>query len=128
MYPYATTKKSLSLSWSDWHIYNWDTVHKVAPLKSGVYVLAVKMASGGWEKFYIGQAENLDKRLKDHLSDSEPNKCIKENLKYTCMFRYAVVESQSDRDKAERALYKGFKPECNDADRIPAVADVEINF
>jgi len=57
MYPYATTKKSLSLSWSDWHIYNWDTVHKVAPLKSGVYVLAVKMASGGWEKFYIGQAE-----------------------------------------------------------------------
>jgi len=128
MYPYTTTKSSLQLGWSGWYDYTWDNVQKYVPMKPGVYVLAVKLTNGNLRVFYVGQTENLDKRLKEHLADSEPNKCIKGNLKYACMFRYALIETQTGRDKAERALYKKFIPECNDATKIPDVEDVDINF
>lgn len=49
-------------------------------------------------------------------------------IKDACMFRYALVTFKSDRDKAERALYKKFLPFCNDAKAIPIVDVVEINF
>lgn len=75
------------------------------------------------------QTDNLNRRLKEHLSDNEANACIKNKvMNYSCMFRYAKASSKSDRDKAERALYKKFQPSCNDPDGIPDVDDVEINF
>ena len=128
MYPYAATRKTLQLGWSDWLTYNWDTVQRLAPASAGVYVLGVKLTTGKLEVFYVGQTDNLDRRLKEHLADSEPNKCIKGNLKYSCVFRFASVAYQSDRDKAERALYKRFNPSCNDGGAIPDVEDVTINF
>jgi hypothetical protein len=77
----------------------------------------------------VGQTDNPARGLKEHLSDTETNACIKNQVKnYSCMFRYAKVSSKSDRDKAERALYKKFQPSCNDASGIPDVEDVEINF
>jgi excinuclease UvrABC nuclease subunit len=129
MYSFATIKQSLQVTWSYWNDFNADKVQQVAPVEAGVYVLATKLTNGNLRVFYVGQTINLDKRLKEHLSDSEPNVCIKNNVtKYACMFRYAKVSSSSDRDKAERALYKKFTPSCNDAKAIPDVDDVDINF
>ena len=130
MYPYAATKKTLQLDWSPWHPYNEAEVKKYAPYASGVYVLAVELTDGkNVRVFYGGQTDDLDRRLKEHLAASEKNACIKGKLSgYVCHFRYAKVETQSDRNKAERALYRKFTPSCNDPSAIPDVEDVEINF
>lgn len=129
MYPYTATKKSLHLKWSAWHDYDWQTVQAIAPLAAGVYVLATKLTNGNLRIFYVGQTDSLDRRLKEHLSDSEKNTCLKNEVKnYKCAFRFAQVANAAERDKAERALYKKFLPSCNDSGAIPDVEDVEIDF
>jgi len=78
--------------------------------------------------FYVGQAENLYERLRDHLSDGEPNACIVRCLRrYTCYFRLAKVARQAaDRDCAERALYDHYNPRCNES--APPGEPCDINF
>jgi excinuclease UvrABC nuclease subunit len=129
MYYQTQTKPKLLVEWSFWLDYTHDNVQRYAPMSAGVYVLATKLKNGNVLIFYVGQAEDLDKRLKEHLSENEPNKCVRDEVKnYLCAFRYAKVSSQADRDRAERALYNRFTPKCNDPDRIPDVPGVEINF
>jgi excinuclease UvrABC nuclease subunit len=129
MFTQTSSKTTLQLDWSIWHDYTESEVQKYAPLEAGVYVLAVKLTDGNLRVFYVGQTDNLDRRLKEHLSKSESNECVRGNVsRYACMFRYATVARQVDRDRAERALYRKFVPSCNDGDAIPDVADVEINF
>lgn len=129
---FATASKSkptLQVEWGAWFDYTYQNVQSYAPLAAGVYVITTKLNSGNLRVFYVGQTDSLDRRLKEHLSDNEKNACIKNNVQhYQCMFRYAKVSSQFDRDKAERALYRRFTPSCNDPNCIPDVDDVEINF
>lgn len=76
---------------------------------------------------YVGQAENLNDRLTQHLSGNETNKCCQRHLdNYTCYFRAAAISRQADRDGAEVALYNKFKPTC--VERIPDVDPIDINF
>lgn len=125
----TAAKKSLRVVWISWYDYDWNTVQRVAPASGEVYALAVKLTDGNLRVFYVGQTDNLGRRLMEHLSDSEPNECIRNKVKkFQCMFRFAVVESAIDRDKVERALYSKFRPGCNDPDAIPIVEDVDINF
>lgn len=88
-----------------------DTGLLLAPSKSGVYLLT----SGARNcVFYVGQANNLKERLRQHISSSENNACIRRNLTTeNCNYFYILFESQSDRDKAEREYYYQYKPECN---------------
>ncbi|MFH1656944.1 MAG: hypothetical protein ABH919_00535 [bacterium] len=77
--------------------------------------------------YYVGQAEDLNDRLTQHLSGNETNECCQEHLNnYTCYFRAAAVSRQADRDGAEVALYNYYKPSC--VDRIPDVDPIDINF
>ena len=76
----------------------------------------------------MGQAEDIQKRTREHVSDSEQNPCIKEDFKnYTVYVNYAEVELQSDRDSVEVALYNNYKPSCNDEDALPDVAPAKVN-
>ncbi len=103
----------LHLDWANYRPYTHENVHSHAPTSAGVYKLAYPNADN-LIVFYIGQADNLDTRLKEHLSDSEQNQCIKQKLaRGDCQFTYAVVPNKNDRDGAERALYDYFKPVCN---------------
>lgn len=88
-------------------------VKKFAPEKSGVYLLWVAHEKKGWVISYVGQAENLKKRLLQHLSPDEKNECIKNKLKYKSAFSFAVVENASERDGIELYIYNKLKPECN---------------
>ena len=77
--------------------------------------------------YYVGQAENLKERLQEHLIMNETNKCCLRHLNnYSCYFRAAVVENQSERNGAEVALYNYFGPSC--VERIPDVRPLDINF
>lgn len=122
-------KRLLKLNWKGYYVYNYDNVHKYAPTKGGVYKISIKQQSGKLAVRYIGQANDLDRRLKEHLNlDNEQNKCLVEKLsKYHAEFSFAEISMQSDRDGAEKVLYDYYKPICNDPDAIPNGPNIEIN-
>lgn len=116
----------LTLDWSDVIQYTGSNVNIHAPLSAGVYRLSCKEGDK-LPVFYVGQAENLYERFRDHLSDGEPNACIVRCLRrYTCYFRFAKVARQADRDCAERALYDHYNPRCNESTQPGEPCD--INF
>ena len=116
----------LVLQWSDIHVYSSSCVETYIPSSPGVYQLLCKK-DVTYLVFYVGQADNLNKRLKDHLSGIEPSSCIRSNLwYYPCFFLFAVLEAQSDRDCAERALYDHYRPPCNIVP--PPGVPCDINF
>lgn len=116
----------MKLEWSSLYEYNGSNVNVYAPLSAGVYRLSCQMDDKR-PVFYVGQTDNLDQRLRYHLSNEEANGCIVRKLRrYTCYFRFAKVERQADRNGAERALYDHFSPECNDV--VPPGPAADINF
>ena len=116
----------LTLEWSDIHAFTISNVDIFAPRSAGVYKL-FSLIVNRRQLFYVGQAENLNKGLWGHLSDMEPNACVRSNFwYYTCYFQFAIVASQLDRDCAERALYDYYKPPCNTMP--PRGEPCDINF
>lgn len=123
------TAQKLNLIWNGYYSYNDSSVERNVPESAGVYKISVSQQDKTLKVHYVGQAENLRKRLKEHLdTTNEQNKCLVEHIeRYTCSYKFALVSRQGDRDAAERALYIHYKPECNDPDAIPDAPDVEIN-
>lgn len=116
----------LTLEWSPVRLHTESNVRVNAPLSAGVYWLSYK-SDDKVRVFYVGQADNLDKRLRDHLSASEPDLCIRGYVQNrTCYYRFARVARQADRNGAERALYDHFSPACNDV--APPGPAADINF
>ncbi|MEK7121854.1 MAG: GIY-YIG nuclease family protein [Patescibacteria group bacterium] len=122
-------KRSIQLDWKGYFEYTDGNVQKYAPTKAGVYKIGIKQKDEKLAVRYVGQANDLDRRLKEHLDlDNEPNECLVERLqKYHAEFSFSEVSAQSDRDGAEKALYDFYEPACNDADAIPNGPDIEIN-
>ena len=104
-------------TWSSFHApFNETEVRKNTPLDAGVYTLWVNYKSGRWECFYVGKADNTQERLLGHLSENEPNLCIKENVKYKCGFSLIKVTTETERSGAEKYLYDKMRPTCNKND------------
>ncbi len=122
-------KRKLQLSWKGYYKYTESNVQKYSPVKAGVYKVGIRQQGGKLAVRYIGQTNNLDRRLKEHLDfENEENECLVKRLrKYDARFSFAEVSSQSDRDGAEKALYDNYKPVCNDTDVIPNGPDININ-
>lgn len=94
----------------------------------GVYRLSYKADDGNYYIFYVGQAEDLKKRLLEHLSPSENNVCIRNYLnKKTCRFRYAKVTNSNIRNAAERQMYKQYEPSCNEKEPDGS-DDIKVNL
>jgi len=105
---------SLKLDWSLYRPLTSGNVQTFAPIEDGVYKLAHPNNAGNLTVFYVGQADNLDSRLKEHLSKTEPNTCIRNKIaKGDAVFAFAKVVGQRDRNGAERALYDIYQPACN---------------
>lgn len=100
-------------NWSSRYNYNSTDVNRYAPSNGGVYRLIHKRTEKFYV-FYVGQSNNLKRRLLEHLSPSESDTCIKRHLRdYTCYFRFIEIASQSERDKVERQQIQEYKPSCN---------------
>lgn len=113
----------------DYYRYTLENVNEFASIKSGVYKISFKQDTGYLKVRYIGQAKNILDRLKQHLDfKNEKNECLVERLRqYHAEFAYAVVDSQEDRDGAERALYNYYEPICNNSDAIPNGPSLIVN-
>ena len=100
--------------WSSRYSYTEDNVRRYAPTSGGVYRLINKSGEKHYV-FYVGQSDNLERRLLEHLSASEPDACIRRHLRdCSCFFRFIEVASQSERDRIEKARIEEYKPSCND--------------
>lgn len=117
----------MNITWSKFYNLTNDDIQKHVPKSARVYLLWVKLQNGKWRCFYVGQADNLEKRLFDHTSDSESNGCIKTKvLKRVCWFEYAKIGKQGDRNGIEKFFYDHFSPECNKSD--PGGTPIEVNL
>lgn len=116
----------MELEWSSFRGLTEAIVKAIAPASAGVYLLWVQLKNKKWRCYYVGQAENLERRLLDRLSDGEANEGIKDNVaNHTSSYECAQVGKQSDRDGIEKYLYDHYTPECNKAD--PGGTPVEVN-
>jgi len=118
----------MEVKWSSFHgSYTSEAVKKYVPTSAGVYLLWVKLKNDKWRCIYVGQATNLEERLLSHLTSSEPNESIKNNVSnYVIGFEYAEVTEQYMRDGVEKFLYDKYKPECNSQD--PGGTPISINL
>jgi hypothetical protein len=115
MNPSIRTPRTVTLAWQRYLPLNLANVQAYAPVKAGVYKIAVNLVNGKKRVAYVGQAADLDSRLKDHLGDWESNLDLYSLVRqYECSFALALVPLQNDRDAAERALYLHFRPSCNE--------------
>lgn len=100
-------------NWSNLYPYTKANVQKYAPLTGGVYRLSYKKNSDCFV-FYVGQSNNLERRLLEHLSSSEIDICIKRHLRdYSCFFRFIEISSQDERNRIEREQIDKYNPDCN---------------
>lgn len=117
----------MQIEWSSFHRLTEENIRKYVPTSAGVYLLWVRLKNEEWRCYYVGQANNLQQRLLDHMSDDEPNECIRDYVsKYISGFEYAKVGKQGDRDGIEKFLYDHYKPECNKSD--PGGTPIEVNL
>lgn len=114
MNPSIRTRRTVTLAWQRYLPFTLANVKAYAPVKAGVYKIAVELTSGKKQVIYVGKATDLDSRLKDHLSEWQTNLDLYSLVRqYRCHFAVAVVSLQDDRNAAERALYLNFRPRCN---------------
>jgi hypothetical protein len=107
----------MEVTWSNFQRLNRENVHKFAVASPGVYILWKKVAKYEWVCFYVGQSQNLDTQLLDHLSSNEPNGQLRVIIATAvCGFQFANVINQPDRDAIEQFLFDKYQPECNFTD------------
>ena len=101
-------------------------VKYVVPENEGIYRLSNKTES----VFYVGQSDNLQRRLLGHLSDKEKNVCIKGKLEFKVYFRFALLKAEKERLCAESFMYQNYKKEkeCECNDKEPSETPCEINL
>lgn len=116
----------LNVEWTKPYPFFEEQVKHVVPENEGIYRLSNK-AEG---VFYVGQSDNLQRRLLEHLSDEEKNVCIKGKLEFQVYFRFALLKAEKERLCAESFMYQQFKKEtgldCND--KKPSETPCEINL
>ena len=115
----------MELEWLGKFQYNETKVKELVSESSGNYMISVKRNNGKYRSIYVGQAENLQERLLEHLHDSETNDCLKNHVNdHDVYFRFCYVSGQSDRDDVERTLHKKYPCECNDVEPSGSVISI----
>ena len=71
----------MTIEWSNFQKLTEGNIQSYVPTSAGVYLLWVQLKNENWRCYYVGKANDLKQRLLDHLSDNEPNDCIKEKVK-----------------------------------------------
>jgi len=126
------TEPSIYLRWQGYYDYNQDEVKKYVlkePRLSGVYKIAELQTYGHLVPFYVGESDNLYKVLLAHLSEQEPNECLKEELyKKICCFKFAVLLEEKERKDVLFTLCKHYHPLCNKQENFIEGSLVNINF
>lgn len=117
----------MEINWSNFQRLSRENVSKYAVASPGVYILWKKVARYEWSCFYIGQAQNLEQQLMEHISSTETNRYLKETIATSiCGFQFSAIIKQPDRDAIEQYLFDKYQPECNfqDPGGIPTLVNL----
>lgn len=99
--------------WTRRYEYTETNVETYVPSLGGVYRL-IYHSGDKYYVFYVGESNDLNRRLLQHLSSSEPDPCIRKHLRnYTCYFRYTKVSTQKEREGIEDQQIREYTPTCN---------------
>ncbi len=99
--------------WSIRYEYTDSSIRDNAPSSSGAYRLMYHLGEN-YHVFYVGQSDDVKKRLAEHLSESEINICIKKYIKeYSCYFRFIELSTQMEKDAVEQEEITRYNPACN---------------
>lgn len=89
------------------------------PQSPGVYLVYAKQDDGTWKVRYVGQSDNLERRLLEHLSSREPNACLRRVIRHSIpAVRWTAVEKRN-LDGVESYLYRTYSPKCNEVAPTP---------
>ena len=117
-----------TLTWTKLTVLSNDSVNTLANSLAGVYRFSYLAEDSSYYVFYVGKAEDIKKRLLEHLSSNEKNVCIKNYLaSKKCFFRYAKITKAYIRDAAEKQMYKQYEPSCNEIEP-DGRDDVKVNL
>jgi len=117
-----------TLTWTKLAEFNKNSVEAMEDNLPGVYRLSYEGEDGNRYIFYVDQAEDIKKRLLEHLSENELNVCIKNYLSAKkCFFRYAKITEADIRDATEKQVFKHYEPSCNGAEP-KGRDDIKINL
>lgn len=106
--------KRVFLNWRNYRDFNANTINNKVLETPGVYLIWVRINDGSWRIYYVGQTENLKRKLLEHLSENEPNDLLKDMiLRCVCGFSFAPVNSHEERCGIERFFYEHYSPKCN---------------
>ena len=97
------------------------------PERPGIYIISTRQETDHeYEVKYVGQADNLLARVKEHWSKKEKNPGLKSHIaeKYIMKFNFSIVNSKPEREGMELYLYEIFKPPFN---KKPSSAKTAIN-
>ena len=101
----------ISISWKGGVSYASQNKDKI-PNCAGIYVITDMMG----KIYYVGQANDLQRRFCEHLYDSEPNTGLKNFIRRNmAKFYWVEFSSKDDRNGVELFLFKKFSPTLNDA-------------
>jgi len=124
------TKPSIYLRWQGYYDYTEENVIKHVlkdPRLPGVYKIAELQTFGVLVPFYVGQTDNLNKTLLNHLNEKEKNECLKKEIEdKICCFKFAPVIEEKERKDILFTLYEHYHPFCNK--EIKEGSSVKINF
>ena len=117
---------ALQLAWSDMLRCDAHSVSLKVERRGGVYKLLSRRKSKKFEPFYVGEADDLQEVLLNHLKSGESNKCIRDTLRTgDCKFRFAYLESAESRRGAELFMLHHYKGLCNET--MPDGEPLDIN-
>ena len=92
------------MSYSDWTSFNKENIDR-SPSKAGVYFLGSEH-----ETTYIGAANNIQERLKEHLNSSDS--CIKSTVSF-CYHETLFPEAEEEKQLTAFQFEHGRLPTCN---------------
>lgn len=113
------------LDWQQTSVNRQSAVSALYPInESGVYLYTTIDN----KPVYVGRAEDLEKRFKEHLSDNEPNKELLDFLRTKpAQLYYAIEENEQLREGIELFLFNYLSPRFND-NTPSAEKEIPANF
>lgn len=119
----------MNLEWHGKFPFKKEQVSSLVGTTGGNYMISVKLESGKYRSIYVGKAENLKSRLLEHLSDKEPNKCLRDHVEnYVIEFRFCYVNSENNRSDVEYTLYHDYPHECNEVEPEGKIIEITAPY
>lgn len=101
-----------------WYKITLDNINKLHA-KPGVYIISVLLRNGSYGAVYVGQSNDIARRIKEHFSNNEQNSSLRNYLNndYTFKISYSYI-SDDLLDGIEKYLISYYHPRFNESDGV----------